>query len=130
MAVHMIRVVISTQGKTSLDAFNAAMDDWVSEQSEWMEDPNEHNISEVSSREGGASSYYAGTYRFHLTDAKDNLIQKCEDKLVNKCPWWRLGYHVCDHDQDDRHGCSWDEQREWTDKDVTIPPDVPTFVGA
>lgn len=125
----MIRVYISTEGKTSLEAHNTAMDDWVSQQSVWMEDPDTHHIIEVSPLEEDSTPYYMGTYRFHVpaSDEKDNLLQKCEDKLVNKCDWYRIWYHVCDHDEDEstRDGCTWDEMREWTDKDVTIPADIP-----
>lgn len=103
------------------------MDDWVSDQSPWTADPNTHQITDQTDQ-GTGSRYRMGSYQFLLEDAKANLLQKCEDKLVNKTDFYRLGYHVCDHDSDDRPGCSWDDQREWADKDVTIPDYVPTFV--
>ena len=39
----------------------------------------------------------------------------------------RVAYHVCDHDEADREDCTWDEVREWTAKDVTIPPELPVL---
>lgn len=129
MAVHMIRVVASVEGDYSLTQLNTEMDDWVSKQSEWTADPDTHQITETIGSETDDPIYRSGDYRFLLQDAKDNLLQKCEDKLVNKVSYYRLGYHACDHDQDDRTGCSWDEQREWTDTGVTIPDTVPVFVA-
>lgn len=127
MTVHMIRVVVSIEGNFSLDQLNAAMDDWVSKQSEWVEDPNIHHITEIPQSEDGPGFRF-GNYRFHLTDAKDNLLQKCENKLANKVSWYRLGYHLCEHDSENPPPCSWDDQREWTAKDVTIPDNVPAFI--
>lgn len=128
MAVHMIRLATSIEGDYDLDALNVAMNDWVSEQSEWTADPDSHHITESIPRGESTTAYFSGIYRFHLSDAKNNLIQKCEDKLVNKVAWYRLGYHVCTHDEENPTHCEWDEQREWTAKNVTIPDDVPTFV--
>lgn len=127
MAVHMIRVTASAEGDYSLDQLNAAMDDWVSKQSEWTADPITHQISERGG-DDGAPVYRGGNYRFLLDDAKDNLLQKCENKLTNKVAWYRLGYHSCDHDETAPSPCSWDDQREWTDTGVTIPDNVPVFV--
>lgn len=126
MTVHMIRVVTSIEGDYTLEQVNAAMDDWVSQQSEWTDDSESHSIVEHTA-ENGETEYRIGQYRFLLTDAKDNLLQKCEDKLVNKVAFYRIGHHQCDHDMEGRDGCSWEEQREWTAKDATIPNDVPSF---
>jgi len=118
----MILVLAGTGGLTVAEA-NTAMDDWVSNNTEWVEDPGEHKIALADS--GTDVMWLHGSYRFELTDAKDNLLQKAGDKLENKVPWYRLVYHQCDHDEDDRPGCPWDEKQEWTDKDVTIPPEPP-----
>lgn len=123
----MIRVLTSTEGDYTLSQLNTAMDDWVSNHSEWTADPVTHQITEHGGDTGPV--YHGGNYRFLLDDAKDNLLQKCEDKLVNKVSWYRLGYHSCDHDESSPTPCSWDEQREWTDTDVTIPDNVPVFVA-
>lgn len=129
MTVHMIRVVASSAGDYTLDQLNTAMDDWVSKQSEWTNDTKEHVIEDARDGDtGDPLGHRDGTYRFLIEDAKDNLLQKCEDKLVNKVDWYRIGYHECNHDETGRDGCPWDEQREWTDKDATIPDHVPVFI--
>lgn len=128
MAVHMLRVVTSSGGMT-LAEINDAMDTWVANHSEWAEDAAEHHIVEANTfGEGAGTDYYTGDFRFHLEDAKDNLLQKCGDKLRNKVEWYRLGYHQCDHDEADTLGCSWDDEREWTATDATIPTAVPDFL--
>lgn len=126
MSVHMIRVVASTNGMT-LSEINTVMDDWMSNQSEWEADSTNHVITERET--GSGILYYGGTYRLTFdSEPKDTLLQKCGDKLKNKVDWYRLGYHVCDHDETDRTGCSWDDEREWTDAGVSIPSDVPDFL--
>lgn len=129
----MIRVVAAadssdTPGLT-LSEINTALDDWVSKRSEWTADPASHQISEVSSdTDGTGTTHYVGSYRFEISDAKDNLLTKCEDKLKNKVDWYRLGYHECDHDESNKSGCSWTDKREWTSTNTSsIPADVPDF---
>lgn len=129
MTVHMVRVIIGPNDKMTLQQANDELDKWVNNHSEWVEDSTEHHVRETNTDPSGSGvTYWRGSYRFEYSDAKDNLLQKCEDKLTDKCDWYRLGYHVCDHDESDRQGCSWDDEREWTAKDQSIPSDVPTFV--
>lgn len=127
MTVHMIRVVIGPDtAKMTLQQANDALDAWVGNHSEWVEDSVAHHVTETQLPDG--TTYWHGSYRFEYSDAKTNLLTKCEDKLVNKCDWYRLGYHNCDHDEAARGGCSWDDECEWTAKDQSIPSGVPNFV--
>lgn len=128
MTVHHIHVIASVGGDYSLDQLNTEMDDWVSKQSEWTPNADKHTIHDKINPGDTEPIYREGSYRFFLDDAKDNLIQKCEDKLENKVSWYRLGYESCLHDEETTSHCDWDEQREWTAKDVTIPDYVPVFV--
>lgn len=125
MGVHMIRVIASRNGMT-LTEINDALDTWVDNHSEWVEDPVNHHITEEKTDSG--TVYYGGNYRFHTTDAKDNLLTKCGDKLKNKVEWYRLGYHSCDHNESDRQSCSWDDEREWSNSNSSIPSDAPDFL--
>lgn len=129
MTVHMIRVCAGLGGQMAVSDIEAALDDWVSKHSEWAKDTVPHTVSEANTEPDGSGTAYAlGSYRFKWEDSKDNLFQKCGDKLKKKLDWYRLGYHECDHDADERAGCSWDDKREWTDKNVTIPAGVPDFL--
>ena len=92
MAVHMIRVVAAVDSTDTpgmdLSEINQAMDDWVSKASEWESDPREHQIKQFNSElDRSGVEYFDGSYRFELTDAKDNLLTKCEDKQKKKVDW-------------------------------------------
>lgn len=124
----MFRVFIG-RGKMSINDLKTRINNWVSSNAEWTEDSVDHTLTERNTAlDGSGATYHAIDVRFLDSDAKSNLQQKCEDKLVNKCDWYRLGYHNCDHDESDRQGCSWDDEREWTAKDQTIPSAIPNFV--
>lgn len=106
MTVHMIRVAIGPSDQQTLQEANAALDTWIANHAEWVEDGTEHRLVELGTEPGGGVTYWAGTFRFELADAKADLLQTCEDKLVNGCSWYRLGYHVCDHDESSRGACA------------------------
>lgn len=122
----MFRVMLGPNDKRSLEETNSALDTWVANHSEWTGDYQEHRVVETDTSSGYV--YWNGGYRFHIVDAKDNLWTKLEDKLVNKHDWYRLGFHVCEHDDRPVGNCGWDEKREWVDKDVVIPSEIPDFL--
>lgn len=129
MTIHMIRVYIGPNSKMSLTQAKDAWQKWVTNHSEWTNDNTKHSLNKSNTRpDGSGTMYWHGSCRFKLTDAKSNLIQKCEDKFVDKCDWYRLGYHKCDHDESQKGGCSWDDEREWTATNQTIPSDIPNFL--
>lgn len=125
MTVHMFQIAIG-RGKMSVSDLEAAMNDWVQAHAEWDGQPA--TFSEWNTElDGSGATYYATQARFIMDDTKDNLVQKATDKLKNKVAWYRLHYHVCDHDEDDRAACPWTDRREWTAKDATIPAGVPNL---
>lgn len=122
MSVHMFNAEIG-RGTMSVSDLESNINDWVASNAEWVEDTEGHSLTERNTMSG--DSWHGATVRFELSDAKDNLLQKFEDKLKNKVDWYRVHYHGCDHDETDRGGCSWQDKAEWTDKDVTIPSYIP-----
>lgn len=125
MAVHMFRVLVGPQSSWSQVDVNAAVEDWMNKQSEWTADSTAHSMAGVVSPVDG-TPYWQGDYRLTFdSEPKANLYQKLEDKLVNKPDWYRVGYHECEHDETDPTPCAFTDIREWTDKDVTIPSEVP-----
>lgn len=127
MAVHMIRVLASADGMTHAE-ITTAMDAWVGNHSEWAEDTAPHHITARNTHiDGSGTDYYGGDYRFHTTDAKRGLLTACAARLRNEVAWYRHGYHRCSHDEATPSACGWDDQREWTDTNVTIPAAVPDF---
>lgn len=56
--------------------------------------------------------YYAGLYRFDADDhSAEELLDTFENVLRGPAKWYRLRYHVCDHDlpSSERSGCEWDD---------------------
>lgn len=128
MTVHMFRVLAGPQSSWPQVDINAAVEDWMSKQSEWEADPTVHSMLPASTDDPDGPSWWMGDYRLTFeSEPKDTLFSKLEDKLVNKVHFYRIGHHQCDHDLSDREGCTWDEVREWTAKDVTIPPELPVL---
>lgn len=134
MTVHMFRVYIG-RGKMSIPDLETRIDDWVQSNAEWVEDSTEHVLTERNTAlDGSGATFHSIDVRFEKSNAKSNLFQKFEDKLVNKVGWYRVGYHECNHDDGAGGGCSFDaaedpnaEAREWTAKDVTIDSNIPDF---
>lgn len=123
----MFRVLCGPQSSWPQADVNAAVEDWMSKQSEWTADPVDHSMQGTTDPETG-TEWWRGDYRLTFdSEPKANLFQKLEDKLVNKPDWYRAGYHECSHDEADRAACSFDDAREWTDTGVTIPGEVPDF---
>lgn len=124
MTVHMFRCFIGA-GKMSINDLETRVNDWVASNAEWENDDVAHTLTERTTEAG--ETYHDIDVRFLPTEDKANLQQKFTDKLVNKADWYRVGYHACDHDEENASPCSWDDAAEWTAKDVQIPEGVPTF---
>jgi len=127
MTIHMIKIHCGPQSSWTLTQCNLTVEEWMLNQSEWQSDPTIHEMS-VTSALDTSLSWFAGEYRLTFdSEPKSDILQKLEDKLKNNPDWYRIGYHECDHDEPVQTGCSWDDERQWTDTNVTIPPQVPNF---
>lgn len=122
MATHMIRLFIeSGQGNLS-----QPVDNWVQNFNEWTGDPVDHTLVETNTEpDGTGTDYYRGDYRFIQDSTKTAVLDDLEQRLQNfqGGMWYRMGYHVCDHDEDDGTACGWEDQRE----NGTIPSDIPAL---
>jgi len=123
MTVHMVRVLAeSPRGGAA-----TAIDNWVQNYSEWTADPVAHELREVNTElDGGGTTHLRGDWRFEdQGEAPTDILSDLSDRLqsLEGGLWHRLGYHVCDHDEDDRGGCEWDETVEVG----SVPADVPGF---
>lgn len=70
-------------------------------------------------------SFYQESFRVTLTDKeteKNDLMEQIRKEMDKSASWWQLRYHVCDHGESDRQGCSW-EFVEKSDSS-TIPDEV------
>ena len=137
MTTHAIQLYISPDsGMTEADV-QAAIDDWVSARTVWESDWNATVMRLNTADDGTGVDYLQVPVRFTMEAAKDNTLQKAADKFKNKVDWFFAVHHACDHDEDNKSGCSWGERWEWTGKNETAPaevealvPDAPTVVQA
>lgn len=126
MAVHMFRCFIGV-GEMSISDLEARINDWVANNHEWPDDSVPHTLAEYNTAvDGTGEAYHGVNVRFLKDDTKDNLLQKFTGKLKDKVAWYRVGYHECTHNQTDATPCEWNDKTEWSNKDVTIPGDIPT----
>lgn len=103
-----------------------AVDNWVQNHTEWAEDPVKHSLTETTAGvDGSGTTYVRGDYRFIQNGPAMTLLDRLEDRLQSFQGglWYRIGYHACDHDEDNSSPCSWEATRENGD----IPDDIPTF---
>lgn len=111
MVVHMLRLRCSVPGNFPIDRFADAMERRVSQHQETLEEQR----SPLSIRETvDGMEYCAADYRFEWeAESGPNLMRTFEAVLQKHCDWLRIRYHVCDHDEDDRGGCEWDDVIEY-----------------
>lgn len=123
MAVHMFRCCIGA-GPMAVADLDARIDDWVASNAVWDGDSSDHTLTEVNTEpDGSGATYHAIPVRFLLDDAKDNLLQKFTDKLVNKVGWYRVGYHSCTHDEETTYHDATDSFVAELDKTVSLSND-------
>lgn len=73
--------------------------------------------------DGSGTEHYRVELAFEWSEDKSIILDQLDQYAAAYCDWHRLGYHVCDHDESDRSGCSWDEIRE----NGTVPSNIPTL---
>lgn len=122
MTKHMTRLYIEPPNGNAQNA----IDNWVQNHNEWTDDPVEHTVSETQLDEDDSGSVaVTADYRFVQEETPTALLDDLESKLnsFQSGLWYRVGYHECDHDEENVSGCSWEEVRE----NGTIPSYVPEF---
>lgn len=122
MAVHMVRLYIEPPKGDAETAVN----NWVENHNEWTDDPVDHTLAEVNTElDGSGTTYVRGDYRFVQDSTATDLLDDLEQRLGNLQGglWYRIGYHVCEHDEDNPGACSFDDSM--TRENGTIPSDIP-----
>lgn len=75
----------------------------------------------------GSVSFYQGSFIFTLTEGsktteKNDLMEQIRKEMDKSASWWQLRYHLCDHDESSKSGCSWNAKNHSDVND--IPDDV------
>lgn len=117
MPVHYIKVCSHWPDDFPVKKANSIFQNWIGNHREWVEDGASHKV-----RTSPDNNYLMGTSRFKHTDKKVILLDTIENRFRPHVDWYRIGYHVCDHDnEENRTECEWEDRREYTAPGVTIP---------
>lgn len=101
------------------DRMYQACEDWATSYDEALE-TDRLSLTHVQPVEETDTEHTTGWWRFAWHEDATLLLDDLEADLQAEVDWYRLKYHVCDHDQsEDRVGCSWDESE--TREFGTIP---------
>jgi hypothetical protein len=106
----------------------SAIDNWVTNHNEWTDDPVSHSLTETNADiDGSGTTYARGDYRFIQEETPTDLLDDLESRLQNVQGglWYRVGYHQCEHDEENGTPCQWDDLHTCENGD--IPTDIPTF---
>lgn len=121
MTIHRVRLVYSTGGA---EAFNDWLSQYLINLQPWS--PRENQVPTISDSGEDTTEHYRGDLTFEWSEDKAIILDQIDGYLSAYCDWYQLGYHVCDHDEDDRDGCSWaGPNSEVRESSASIPDDVP-----
>jgi len=118
----MVRIMIEPPKGNA----ESAVDNWVQNYNKWDADPVDHTHAETNTKlDGSGVRYVRADYRFIQDTPATTMLDRLERRLKSFQGglWYRIGYHVCDHDESDRDECSWDDIRE----SGTVPSEIPQF---
>jgi len=118
MTVHMVEVVASSD----VDA-QKVRDKIADLKSKYGEKLSKQNAPFELTETMDGTSYYRGRFRVTLSDKekeKNDLTEQIEKELDKSASWWRVKYHECDHDENQRTSCSW----EYDNSARTIPEEI------
>jgi hypothetical protein len=103
MSVHRVRLIYSEGGSQS---FNGWLSTWLTNMQPWS--ARENALPTLVEPVGSsAPAHYRGDLTFAWSEDRAIIEDQLNGYLGPYCDWGIVGYHVCDHDQDDRDGCSW-----------------------
>jgi hypothetical protein len=113
MTVHMIR--FTTVPSATLQQWVSA---WLTNKQAWTEADN-RPPEERTTLDGTA--HYREDWRFAWeANSKTVLLDDLVTYSQTYADWGRIGYHECDHDENERAGCTMNTEAEWG----TIPDGI------
>lgn len=119
MTAHRIRLIHSTTGAS---AYHDWLDTWLTNMSPWDYPEVDNDLPTLRETVDG-DEYYQTELAFDWSEDRATILDQLDQYAASYCKWHRIGYHECDHDEDDPQPCSWDEVVEHGD----VPDDIPTF---
>lgn len=124
MTVHMLRLYAEPPGQMPANALENAIAGMTN--SPWTADPDpaSGNLTESNTEmDGSGTRFVAGSYRYLIDSSEPHPLNEMQANLESVVEWYRIMYHVCDHDEDTGEGCSWNTDSPYDSGPV--PSDIP-----
>jgi hypothetical protein len=122
--IHRIGLYYSTTGA---DAFHDWLTIWKADLDGDTADAVDNTIpSEPTSSMESDIEYYSVSMTFASHEDPLIVLEEPYTKLVELCEWSRVGYHACQHDEDNPGDCAWNAENIPADNG-TVPDPVPAF---
>lgn len=123
MAVHMIRFLCSADAQSFL--VDSYLPQWLTTHTAWELADNQP--PQVTDPYDYDTRWYAADWRFAWTASREVLMSNLVAYTRSYAPWHLIGYHVCDHDEDERSSCPpWDDSHPDVEiyESGTVPEEV------
>lgn len=119
MTIHAVDLVCAPDsGAAFIGGTNSYISVWLTNYIAWepdgdlTQDNREPTFIDAADTPEIETSYYSGgIWRFDWSEDKSILLDNLVGQADAYCPWYRIRWHECDHDEDDRDGCQWDDIR-------------------
>lgn len=126
MAVHMLRYICDESADSGF--IGGGVPDLLRPHPAWSAGgPNKNDAPDLAPPPADSDSetaFYTAQWRFEWAADSNAIINRLAAMSALYTDWYQIAYHECDHDEDERPGCQWDDVIEGGD--VPIPDDVPT----
>jgi hypothetical protein len=109
VSIHRVRLVYSEGGAAS---FNGWLETWLTNMQPWAERENGVPSTVEPYPDSDWPAHYRGDLTFDWSEDKAIIEDQLNGYLGPYCDWGIVGYHICDHDEADRDGCSWESVTE------------------
>lgn len=96
------------------------LDNWLSNRQRVLQEQDNTFSGANTEIDGTGIDYYRGLWRFDMAEGRDNIMTPLQTLVSNNFEWGVIRYHVCDHDEDQPEGCSWD--RKW--ENGVVPDEI------
>lgn len=118
MAIHCVTVLYSPSSYLTDDYLTDWLTNWTPWAEEELSDPSDQSIEDM---ETGDTIVEAEGFRNNRFEIEDDSLDDPTDEasvlldrlagetgyLNSYADWWIIFYHLCDHDEENRGGCSW-----------------------
>lgn len=109
MSVHQVRLFHSEAGA---GGFHDWLETWLTNMTPRSADEVTNEPPTLTTPIDGGAPYYSGDLAFAWSEDKNIIMDQLTGYLDAYCEWWRLGYHVCSHDEENPTPCAWEDGDE------------------